>query len=70
MTMLSFIMTIIQGLLNALGLFRAAQERGAGAAISQNEAINDEVDRVNRAADAAGRVPVGQVDDPNDRDRP
>jgi hypothetical protein len=38
------------------------RERQAGAAISQNEATNAEINRVNRAADAANSVPVGQVD--------
>ena len=44
-------------------------ERNAGSAISQNEANNAEIDRVNRAADAGAGVRPDPADT-NDRDRP
>jgi hypothetical protein len=57
------------GIVNKAGdLLHDQQLRRDGAAISQVEASNAEMDRITRAADAAGRVPVGTAD-PNNLDK-
>ena len=62
---LSIALAVFQGLLKALGLWSVTQERKAGAAESQNEANNADINRVNAAADAgnaAGGVQSGPTD--------
>ncbi len=52
----------------ALGWASNLAERRAGAAQSQLEATNAEIDRINRAANAANSLPI-DTPDPYDRDK-
>ena len=66
-------LAIIRAVLELLGLISRevhdAEQRKAGSDASQVEATNAEIDRVNRAADAAGKLPDTKVD-PNNFDGP
>lgn len=64
---------LIRAILELFGLIgrevHDSEQRKAGQDASQLEATNAEINRVNRAADAANSLPATTIPDPNDRDR-
>ena len=66
------ILAFLRYLFEILGLIgrevHDAEERKAGSDANQVEAINAEINHVNRAADAGDKLPI-DTPDPYDRDR-
>ena len=63
------ILAIIRAVLELLGFVSRethdAEQRRAGSDASQVKATNDEIDRVNRAADASSKLPDPKTDPDN-----